>query len=46
MKEYSIKGSEQRRYTADFEYKGIQYQIKGKLKREELDEIIKNLFFM
>ena len=46
VKEYSIKGSEQRRYTADFEYKGIQYQIKGKLKREELDEIIKNLFFM
>lgn len=45
VKEYSIKGSEQRRYTADFEYKGIQYQIKGKLKREELDEIIKNLFF-
>ncbi len=46
VKEYSIKGSEERRYTADFEYKGIQYQIKGKLKREELDEIIKNLFFM
>ena len=44
--EYSIKGSEQKRYIADFEYKDIQYQIKGKLKREELDEIIKNLFFM
>ena len=46
VKEYSIKGSEQRRYTADFEYKDIQYQIKGKLKKEELDEILKNLFFM
>ena len=46
VKEYSIKGSEQRRYIADFEYKDIQYQIKGKLKREELDEILKNLFFM
>ena len=45
VKEYSIKGSEQRRYTADFEYKDIQYQIKGKLKKEELDEILKNLFF-
>lgn len=46
VKEYSIKGSEQRRYIADFEYKDIQYQIKGKLKREELDEILKNLFFL
>lgn len=46
VKEYSIKGSEQKRYIADFEYKDIQYQIKGKLKREELDEILKNLFFM
>lgn len=44
VKEYSIKGSEQRRYTADFEYNDIQYQIKGKLKKEELDEILKNLF--
>ena len=46
VKEYSIKGSEQKRYIADFEHKDIQYQIKGKLKREELDEILKNLFFM
>lgn len=46
VKEYAIKDSEQKRYTADFENKDIQYQIKGKLKREELDEIIKNLFFM
>lgn len=46
VKEYAIKNSEQKRYTADFENKDIQYQIKGKLKREELDEIIKNLFFI
>lgn len=46
VKEYAIKDSEQKRYTANFENKDIQYQIKGKLKREELDEIIKNLFFM
>lgn len=46
VKEYAIKDSEQKRYTADFENKDIQYQIKGKLKREELDEIIKNFFFM
>ena len=45
VKEYAIKGSEQKRYTADFKNKDIQYQIKGKLKREELDKILKNLFF-
>lgn len=44
VKEYSIKGSEQKRYIADFEHKDIQYQIKGKLKREELDEILKIYF--
>ena len=46
MKEYAIKDSEQKRYTADFENKDIQYQIKGKIKKEELNEILKNLFFM
>ena len=46
VKEYAIKGSEQKRYTADFKNKDIQYQIKGKLKREELDKILKNLFFI
>lgn len=45
VKEYAIKDSEQKRYTADFENKDIQYQIKGKLKREELDEIIKKFIF-
>lgn len=45
VKEYSIKGSEQKRYIADFEHKDIQYQIKGKLKREELDEILKKFIF-
>ena len=46
VKEYAIKDSEQKRYTADFENKDIQYQIKGKIKKEELNEILKNLFFM
>lgn len=31
--------------TAEFTYKGVSYQLKGKLKKKELDKIIKNLKF-
>ena len=31
--------------TAEFEYKGIFYQLRGKMEKEEFDEILKNLKF-
>lgn len=46
VKEYEIKNTNDRRYIAEFEYKGIQYQLKGVIKKEEFDKILKNLFFM
>lgn len=45
IKEYTIKGIDQKRYVADFEYMGIHYQLKGCLPKEELEEILKNLIF-
>lgn len=46
VKEYSIKDSNEKRYIAEFEYKDIHYQIKGNVKKEEFDKILKNLFFV
>ena len=46
VQEYEIKKTKEKRYIAKFEYKGVQYQLKGIMEKEEFDKIIKNLFFM
>ena len=38
--------SDKRRYIAEFEYKGIHYQIKGTIEKEEFEKILENLFFI
>lgn len=45
VKEYEIEGTDKKRYLATFEYMDAQYEIKGIIKREEIDEILKNLYF-
>jgi len=45
VEEYYVKGYADSRYIANFTYKGIHYQLKGILKREELESIIKNLIY-
>lgn len=44
VKQYEIKNSDKRRYIAEFEYKGIHYQIKGTIEKEEFEKILENLF--
>ncbi|MBD9339055.1 MAG: DUF4367 domain-containing protein [[Ruminococcus] faecis] len=46
VKEYEIKGQKGKRYIAEFEDKGIQYQLKGVMEKEEFEKILKNLFFV
>lgn len=46
VEEYTVDGSINRRYIAEFEYQGSQYQIKGSMAKEEFDKILKNLFFV
>lgn len=46
VKQYEIKNSDKRRYIAEFEYKGIHYQIKGTIEKEEFEKILENLFFI
>lgn len=46
VKEYEVKDQKEKRYIAEFEDKGIQYQLKGVMEKEEFEKILKNLFFV
>ena len=46
VEEYEVRKTKEKRDRAEFEYKGVQYQLKGIMEKEEFDKIIKNLFFM
>lgn len=45
VEEYQIDGEESYRRNAEFEYKGIYYQLKGRMEKEEFDKILENLRF-
>ena len=40
-----MKNKKEKRYLAEFEDKGIQYQLKGVMKKDEFEKILKNLVF-
>lgn len=46
VKEYEVKDQKEKRYIAEFEDKGIQYQLNGVMEKEEFEKILKNLFFV
>lgn len=46
VKEYQIEGEKGHRYIAEFEYKDAQYELKGKMDKDEFEKIIKNLVFL
>lgn len=46
VEEYTINNSSNRRYVAEFEYQGAQYQLMGRMEKKEFDNILKNLFFV
>lgn len=43
--EFRIGNSLENRQAADFEYKGVHYQLKGTMERPEFEKILKNLYF-
>lgn len=45
VKEYEVDGSDENRYTADFEYMDAQYEIKGAMEKGEFEKILKNMIF-
>ncbi|MDO4313033.1 MAG: DUF4367 domain-containing protein [Eubacteriales bacterium] len=43
--EYELSKSKEKEYTAEFEYKGIYYQLTAVMSWEQFEEILKNLHF-
>lgn len=43
--EYELPESKEKRYVAEFEYKGIYYQLTGTMEWKDFEEILKNLHF-
>ena len=46
VKEYDIDNSLDQRFVAEFQYRDVQYQLKGIMKKEEFDKILENLYFL
>lgn len=46
MDEISKPNQEERTKTARFEYKGMHYEIKGKIEDSEFEKILENLYFL
>lgn len=46
IKEYDVPNYENPRFMADFDYKGIHYQLKGIMEKDEFIEIVENLRFL
>lgn len=45
VSEYQVPKYQEYRRIADFEYKGVYYQLKGIIEKEEFDKILKNMKF-
>lgn len=45
VKEYETKVSSKERYSASFEYHGLEYFLMGTMKKEEFNKIVNNLHF-
>lgn len=46
IKEYFISESEETEFSAEFEYEKVHYQLMGIMEREDLEEILENLYFL
>ncbi|MEY8491468.1 DUF4367 domain-containing protein [Lachnospiraceae bacterium 29-91] len=45
VEEFRVRNSIENRQSANFEYHGIHYQLKGVMKKSEFKEILNNLYF-
>lgn len=46
VKEYDINNSLNKRFVAEFQYRDVQYQLKGIMEKEEFDKMLENLYFL
>lgn len=45
IRQYDVKDKEASRYIAEFSFKGVNYQLRGIMEKDEFEKIIKNLQF-
>lgn len=45
VEEFQVKDFLENRQTANFEYRGVDYQLSGVMEKEELKKILENLYF-
>ena len=46
VKEYLIEESNDTEFSAEFDYQKVHYQLTGIMEKAELEEILKNLYFL
>ena len=46
VEEYRVEGTDEKKYSARFDYKDIHYQLTGNMTKEEMEEILDNLHFL
>lgn len=46
VQEYEVDQLKEQRYIVEFEYRDVQYQLKGVMAKNELEKIIENLVFL
>ena len=46
VEEYEVDHLTEQRYIVEFEYRDVQYQLKGVMAKNELEKIIENLVFL
>lgn len=45
VEEYCVEGTDKKKYSARFDYKDVHYQLTGNMTKEEMEEILNNLYF-
>ena len=45
IKEYQVKGTNEKRYSASYKYNGIEYFLIGTMTKQEFELVIDNLHF-
>ena len=46
MREYKSTDGKDKRYSANFRYKGLEYFLIGTMRKEEFEIILEKLYFM
>ena len=45
IKEYQIAETNNKKYSANFKYKGLEYYLVGAMDKQDFESIIDNLYF-